>query len=151
MAWRLEVLKARFKYLGFEITMAKDRFLRENFDRALEELEVDVKRWGMPPLAIMGRASLYNMITLPKLLFVLQNNLFEMAEAHLIKNDTILRLLPWNEGEITQRPVSHLYHTLINHIPHCLRSLRAGWEDAIGEMEDIDWEEALMHLMGIAI
>lgn len=55
------------------------------------------------------------------------------------------------QEELTTKAVSVIYKTINNNMPDTLGKLRGTWEGDLGEMEDIDWEAALMHPREVVI
>ena len=76
MPRQLVISSLGFKYLGIFVTSYENLSLAKNLKHIISEFQENISRWLKLPLTIMGRAAMFKMIMLPKLLYILQNTYY---------------------------------------------------------------------------
>ena len=64
----------------------------------MSEFQKDVQRWLKLPLTMLGRSAIFKMISLPKLLYVLQNTYYLIPQYIFPKIEGEVRKLIWKQG-----------------------------------------------------
>ena len=92
----IPVTAKSFKYLGIHITTDKEEFFRLNLSPPLERLKKDVSHWRSLSLSLLGRAALYKMMSLPRLLYALQNTPYLVPNSYFASINSEVRKLIWD-------------------------------------------------------
>lgn len=95
----LQVSTEGFKYLGMYISTDATQCLMRNIRRVVADFCTDVERWRRLPLTLLGRAAMYKIISLPKLLYSRQNTHYKIPEEVFRAIDNGVRTLLWDGGQ----------------------------------------------------
>ena len=75
-----------FKYLGVYITRDPKEFYELNLLPPLIRLKSDIHHWSSLPLSLLGRAALFKMMSLPRFIYILQNDPFPVPHSYFYNN-----------------------------------------------------------------
>ena len=89
-----------FKYLGVYITRDPDIAKSRNLMPVLDQMVADMCFWEPLPLSLLGRAAIFKMVCLPRLLYQLQNFPFPIAAVYFSTIETHLRGFLWQHGVV---------------------------------------------------
>lgn len=74
LAGRLHCCRSQgFRYLGVIITTDLAKLFKLNYEKLMGQIKLDLARWEIIPLSIMGRVEAIRMNILPRLLFLFQS------------------------------------------------------------------------------
>ena len=77
-----------------------------------EKLKSDVSHWRPLPLCLLGRAALFKMMSLPRLLYALQNTPYIVPDAYFVTINSEVRKLIWDGASprIAQHKLSRSWY-----------------------------------------
>lgn len=91
----VQITTEGFKYLGIYIAADAHSRFRQNLLPPLHRLKKDTERWRALPLSLLGRATLFKMMSLPRFLYVLQNSADLVPTSYFKQIETLQRTLLW--------------------------------------------------------
>lgn len=103
-----EVVTEGFSYLWVFITIDPELFYQCNLSPLLQRLQGDVCHWRTLPLYLLGRAALFNMMALPRSLYILQNTPYPVPTKYFQSIESEQRLLSWGG-----KPLRMALHKLV--------------------------------------
>ena len=84
-----------FRYLGIIITPSPAQLFEANYGKLITEVKVDLTRWEILPLTLVGRVETVRMNILPRLLFLFQSLPIVISGVFLKTIDKIISKFLW--------------------------------------------------------
>ena len=86
-----------FKYLGVSIFASLETVATENYNKALNDIDCDLKRWGKLPTSFQSRLSVIKMNVLPRIHFISSMIPLAPPEGYWKKLHSVVSTFLWNK------------------------------------------------------